>query len=265
MSGEDDLNPQSDELEGDAVSLEDLAQAFAEATGQPVCDAEAEDEVNEDALPAEESASAPVAETTGSSEDQEVPATPKSILEALLFVGHPHNHPLSPAQAAEIMRGVKPEEIAHLVTELNAGYERTGRPYRIVFEHGGYRMKLLPEFDALRDGFFGKARPVRLSRQALEVLAIVAYKQPITVRDVNLMRGRPSGALLAQLVRRNLLAVSIPPDAEGKKGPPCYRTTQRFLDVFGLQSLEDLPQLGESSLVRRSDDNSSPNKTDSQE
>lgn len=259
MSQEDDLNPQSDELEGDAVSLEDLAQAFAEATGELVSEAVGKDDVGEDASSPEESPSAPVAETAGSSEEQEVPATPKSIFEALLFVGHPHNHPLSPAQAAEIMRGVKPEEIAHLVTELNAGYERTGRPYRIVFEHGGYRMKLLPEFEALRDGFFGKVRPVRLSRQALEVLAIVAYKQPITVRDVNLMRGRSSGALLAQLVRRNLLAVSIPQDAEGKKGPPCYRTTQRFLDVFGLQSLEDLPQLGESSLVHHLNDDSSQN------
>ncbi|MBC7335919.1 MAG: SMC-Scp complex subunit ScpB, partial [Clostridia bacterium] len=92
-----------------------------------------------------------------------VPVNPKSILEALLFVGHPRNESLSPGQAAEIMRGVRPDEIAGLVAELNAQYEASGRPYRIVFERGGYRMKLLPEFDSLREGFFGKVRQVRLS------------------------------------------------------------------------------------------------------
>jgi len=257
MSQEDDLSLAGDELPGDALSLEDLARAFAEATGHSVSEAPMNEEIAGDKSASEEPESAPIPEAVCSPEEHEVAATPKSILEALLFVGHPHNQPLSPTQACEIMRGVQPEEIAHLVTELNAGYAASGRPYRIVFERGGYRMKLLPEFDQLREGFFGKVRSVRLSRQALEVLAIVAYKQPVTVKEVNRMRGRPSGALLAQLVRRDLLAVSTPESAEGTKGTPCYRTTQRFLEVFGLRSLEDLPQLGESLLVTPPEDASS--------
>lgn len=249
MSQEDVPNHQDDELSGDALSLEDLARAFAEATGQSVSEATVDHEgADVESVPGEAEPAA-LPEVVSTSDQNEVPATPKSILEALLFVGHPHNQPLSPAQAAEIMRGVRPEEIAHLVTELNAGYEASGRPYRIVFDRGGYRMKLLPEFDQLREGFFGKVRPVRLSRQALEVLAIVAYKQPVSVKEVNQMRGRSSGALLAQLVRRDLLTVSMPEETEGAKGTPRYRTTQRFLEVFGLRSLEDLPQLGESSIV----------------
>jgi len=254
MSGEDVVNPDGDGLAEDkAVSLEDLARAFAEATGQSF-DLPQGDETTEIDSIGEPSEEAAVPDAVAASAEADVPATPKSILEAILFVGHPHNQPLSPAQAAEVMRGVQPEEIAHLVTELNAGYEATNRPYRIVFEGGGYRMKLLPEFQTLREGFYGKVRQVRLSQQALEVLAIVAYKQPITVKEVNQMRGRASGALLAQLVRRDLITVSTPVDLTGKKGVPQYRTTQRFLDVFGLQSLEDLPQLGEASLIKPLDD-----------
>ncbi len=254
MSHEDDVNRHSDGFAEDkAVSLEDLARAFAEATGQSF-DLPEGDETAEVDSGSEQPEEPVVLDAVVASAEEDFAATPKSILEAILFVGHPHNQPLSPAQAAEVMRGVQPEEIAHLVTELNAGYEATHRPYRIVFEGGGYRMKLLPEFDSLREGFYGKVRQVRLSQQALEVLAIVAYKQPITVKEVNQMRGRPSGALLAQLVRRDLLAVSTPEDGTGKKGVPQYRTTQRFLDVFGLQSLDDLPQLGEASLVKPLDE-----------
>lgn len=257
MSQEDDRKAQPKDLQEDeAVSLEDLARVFAEATGQPLSESLPADETPDEEPVADEVEPTIVPDAVSNSEDHDVPPTPKSVLEALLFVGHPHNQPLSPAQAAEIMRGVQPDEIARLVTELNAGYEATGRPYRIVFEQGGYRMKLLPEFDELREGFFGKVRQVRLSQQALEVLAIVAYKQPISVKEVNRMRGRPSGALLAQLVRRDLIAVSLTDDAGGKKAIPKYRTTQRFLEVFGLESLEDLPQLGESSLISPPDDGS---------
>jgi len=262
MSGEDELKPQGKDLqEEEAMSLEDLARAFAEATGQPFSESAPEDEAIDEESISEETEATVVPDAVSASEEHDVPPTPKSVLEALLFVGHPHNQPLSPAQAAEIMRGVQPEEIARLVTELNAGYEATGRPYRIVFEQGGYRMKLLPEFDELREGFFGKVRQVRLSQQALEVLAIVAYRQPITVKEVNRMRGRPSGALLAQLVRRDLIAVCLSDDAGGKKAISKYRTTQRFLEVFGLESLEDLPQLGESSLISPPDDGSSSTAT----
>lgn len=241
----------SDSEAEEAVTLEDLARAFAEATGQPLASPP------ETPPPGGTGSRAAGQETRGPESSalseteapSEVPVTPKSILEALLFVGHPQNRPLSPHQAAEIMRGVQPEEVAALVAELNAQYEASGRAYRIVFEDGGYRMKLLPELESLREGFFGKVRQVRLSQQALEVLAIVAYRQPITVKEVNRLRGKPSGGILAQLVRRDLLTVTNPPAEGGARQAAQYRTTQRFLDLFGLQSLEDLPQLGDSGWL----------------
>lgn len=232
----------------EAVTLEDLARAFAEATGQPLpaTDGEASPPGRTDGPPVGRElleTDTPVFPETEAR--AEVPVTPRSILEALLFVGHPQNRPLSPHQAAEIMQGVQPEEVAALVAELNTQYEASGRPYCIVFENGGYRMKLRPELEGLREGFFGKVRHVRLSPQALEVLAIVAYKQPITVKEVNRLRGKPSGGILAQLVRRDLLTVTDPPAERGTRQAAQYRTTQRFLELFGLQSLEDLPQLGD--------------------
>lgn len=257
MAGEESHSPGKPESPSEAVSLEDLARAFAEATGQRP-PAEQPPEKGDGAgrnAPPESSPSASAAESQqepsalSRAEDTgaDFPVTPKTILEALLFVGHPQNRPLSPGQVAEVMRGVEAGELAHLVGELNQQYLESGRPYRIAFEDGGYRMRLLPEYDSLREGFFGKVRPVRLSQQALEVLAIVAYKQPITVKEVNQLRGRPSGSLLAQLVRRNLIEV-VTRESEGKRVAQ-YRTTQRLLEVFGLQSLDDLPQLGETSFV----------------
>lgn len=256
MAGEESHSPGKPDSPSEAVSLEDLARAFAEATGQrPPAEQPPEkgDEAGRNAPPesspwvsAAESQQEPSALSREDS-GADIAVTPKTILEALLFVGHPQNRPLSPGQVAEVMRGVEAGELAHLVGELNQQYVESGRPYRIAFEDGGYRMRLLPEFDSLREGFFGKVRPVRLSQQALEVLAIVAYKQPITVKEVNQLRGRPSGSLLAQLVRRNLIEV-VARESEGKRVAQ-YRTTQRLLEVFGLQSLDDLPQLGETSFV----------------
>lgn len=229
---------------GEAVTLEDLARAFADATGQDAPPPLPQTSPSASPVEYREEPS-PLSQAEDAGAD--FPVTPKTILEALLFVGHPQNRPLSPGQVAEVMRGVQPDELAHLVGELNQQYVQAGRPYRIVFEDGGYRLRLLPEYDSLREGFFGKVRQVRLSQQTLEVLAIVAYRQPITVKEVNQLRGRPSGSLLAQLVRRNLIEV-VTRELDGKRVPQ-YRTTQRFLEVFGLQSLDDLPQLGETSFV----------------
>ena len=79
----------------------------------------------------------------------------------------------------------------------------------------------------------------RLSQAAVDVLAIVGYRQPITAREIAQLRGRPSGRLLSQLVRRRLLQIQRP---EGRRGLAQYHTAERFLELFGLQGLEDLPQ-----------------------
>lgn len=164
---------------------------------------------------------------------------PTSILEALLFVGDPGNEPLTAPKAAELMRGVSSDEVSGLVEELNRRYHERGCPYHIVSEGAGYRMALRPEMAAVRNRFHGRVREARLSQAAIDVLAIVAYRQPITADEVNQLRGRPCNHVLAQLVHRRLLCVER--DSSSPRLAR-YRTTDRFLNVFGLESLNDLPR-----------------------
>ncbi len=84
--------------------------------------------------------------------------TPRTIFEAMLFVGSPDNQPLTSRQVAELMRGVRPAEIDELVGKLNADYEARNCPYRIVSEGTGYRLALADEFAALREQLYGKGR-----------------------------------------------------------------------------------------------------------
>lgn len=173
------------------------------------------------------------------SEIDPCPVNPLTILEALLFVGCPGDEPLRPERAAQLMRGVGPEEIPDLAAELNRRYAAGGCPYHVVLEGAGYRLRLRPEFAGLRDRVLGRSRQARLSQAAVETLAIVAYRQPISAEEVNRLRGVPSGAVLSHLVRRRLLRLERPAHAPRKA---FYRTTERFLELFGLKTLADLPQ-----------------------
>ena len=164
---------------------------------------------------------------------------PRTILEAMLFVGHPHNELLTREQAASCMRGVEPEEVDELVIELNGEYERLGCPYVIAQQDVGYRLTLRPPWQPLRERFYGKLREARLSQAAVDVLSVIAYRQPISREEIDELRGRESGALLRQLIRRRLLRVEIPQE---KGSSRIYWTTERFLHLFGLERLEDLPQ-----------------------
>ena len=177
--------------------------------------------------------------------DEELPAdapceiSPKTILEAMLFVGHPANQPLTSEDVAALMRGVRAQEIGELVIELNRNYDKEGCPYRIESTGPGYRMVLRDEFHSLRDKFYGRTKAAKLSQAAIDVLAIVAYRQPLTREEVDGLRGKPSGGLLTQLVRRELLRMERP---DTKPRVPHYHTTSRFLQLFGLESPDDLPQ-----------------------
>lgn len=165
--------------------------------------------------------------------------TPRSILEAILFVGHPSGEPLTSERMAALMRGVRPAEIDDLVRDLNIEFETQGTPYRIESVGPGYRLSLRPEFAALAAAFHGRIREARLSQAAIDILAIVSYHQPLAAAEIERLRGKPSGALLSQLIRRDLLALDRP-TAKGEA--PKYRTTGRFLELFGLESLAELPR-----------------------
>jgi segregation and condensation protein B len=164
---------------------------------------------------------------------------PRSILEAMLFVGTPDNQPLSARQIAGLMRGVRPVEIDELVRDLNNSYAASGRPYHIADEGAGYRLALRESFESVRQKFQGRVKQVQLSPAAIEVLAVVAYNEPLTADEVNRLRGTASGPILAQLVRRELLRMDRPADP---RGTPRYLTTERFLRLFGVKSLAELPR-----------------------
>ena len=123
--------------------------------------------------------------------------------------------------------------------QLNRRYDAGGCPYHIVAESGGYRMVLREEFENLRFRFQGRIRQARLTQAAIDVLAIVAYQQPISAEQVSKRRGKPSSHVLAQLVHRGLLRVER---ETGKRRIGLYHTTDRFLRLFGLETLADLPR-----------------------
>ncbi len=168
--------------------------------------------------------------------------TVQGIIESILFVGHPKNVPISSDQVAAQIRGVSPDEVDSVVRRLNEIYLANGCPYEIIASGGGWRMVLRESFHSVRARFYGRLKQVRLSQAAVECLALVAYNEPLTTEEVNTLRSTESGGVLAQLVRRQLLRV------ERTEQPPRvtrYYTTRRFLQLFDLDSLEDLPQMQE--------------------
>ncbi len=214
------------------ISLDQLSGAFAEMLGSG---SDPYDEAHDPAVEPE----VPVDEAQVAHELAACGVSPRSIFEAMLFVGHPENRPLTSREVASLMRGVRAAEIDQLVRELNSEYAEDGCPYEIASVDAGYCLVLREEFGRVRDKFYGRRREARLSQAAIEVLSIVAYLQPVTAEEVNHRRGTSCGAMLSQLVRRELLRMERP---EEKPRTPRYFTTPRFLQFFGLESLDDLPQ-----------------------
>jgi segregation and condensation protein B len=166
----------------------------------------------------------------------EAPPPLPRLVEALLFVA---GAPLTAVRAAEALRGLTPEQLQHLIDGLNRDYRRQGRPYRIQPRDGGHEMVLLPRYRSVIDRLHGPTRTARLSPPTLDVLSLIAYRQPLTRQEIESLRGADCGAVLRQLVRLGLTAVR----RGGETGRDAvYVTTARFLTLFGLRSLEDLPR-----------------------
>ena len=220
----------SQEDGGDAraapMSAEDLGKAFARM-------------LEDGAASAAEAHQRPNSDDQQLEAGDEGPPSPRQILEALLFVGTADNKPLSTQRLCQALQGVESAELDDLVQNLNRQYVNEARPYEIVSQAGGYRMVLRQEFERLRDKFYGKIRQARLSQAAIEVLSIVAYNQPIAADGVAELRGTPSGPILAQLVRRRLLRIER---SDSKPRKTTYRTSDRFLDLFGLGHVSELPR-----------------------
>ncbi len=228
---EDSGLPQQPPEQG--VSLEGLSEAFAEALGKS---GQTAPQASADGLPDSYQDDSQTSDAQGV---DPCPISPHTILEAMLFVGNTDNRPLQSRRAAELMRGVEPEEIPDIVNQLNQRYAENGCPYTIVAEGVGYRLKLTDRFHTLRTKFYGRVREARLSQAAIDVLAIVAYRQPISSEEVNRLRDKPCSHILSQLVRRRLLQIERPADKSAKA---VYRTTDRFLQLFSLDNIDELPK-----------------------
>ncbi len=177
----------------------------------------------------------------GKSEDSaDVPPSPEQLIEAMLFVG---GHPLTAAVACSAVRGLTADRFQAAVDALNRRYRDQRRPYAVETRADGFSLAVRPAYRNLRERIFGGPRETRLSQPALDVLSVVAYRQPVGKAEVDAIRGTDSGATLRQLVRLGLVAVQH--RAEAAVREVRYGTSPRFLQVFGLASLDELPRLGE--------------------
>lgn len=238
----DDAPEEPSTVEDAGLSLEDLGEAYAALLNRgavPYEEPKEGDAASSEVIGADSSSLTDSDRTYDRLANETCELSPKSILEAMLFVGHPLNEPLTARQVASLMRGVLPEEVDELVRELNAEYAQQGCPYQIASEGPGYRLGLRDEFAGLREQFYGRVKEAKLSQAAIDTLAIVAYHQPVGVKQIDDLRGKPSGGILSQLVRRQLVKIERTSE---KPREIAYRTTPRFLDLFGLESLNDLPR-----------------------
>jgi segregation and condensation protein B len=163
----------------------------------------------------------------------------KSILEAMIFVSE---QPISLERMAGVLTDCTRKDLKEILNELEREYEERGGALEIVQVANGYQFRTRAEF-APWIGKMRQQRFARLSRAALETLAIVAYRQPVTRAEAEAIRGVDSGAVLGTLLERRLLRILGRKEVPGR--PILYGTTQEFLELFGLRNLKDLPTLKE--------------------
>lgn len=162
----------------------------------------------------------------------------KPLVEALIFAA---DGPLKVDRLAEVLE-IEPAEIKEALSALEADYADNPRGFFLQEIAGGYQLRTRPEFaDYLRR--LGRNRPFKFSRPAMETLAIVAYRQPVTRSEVEYLRGVDSGSVVKTLLEKRLLRILGKKDVPGK--PIIYGTSKEFLELFGLADLSALPTLRE--------------------
>lgn len=165
----------------------------------------------------------------------------RSIVESVLFAT---DKPLSIAVIKQVFKGtqVRSKDIRQALTELQDEYNESWRGFSLDEVGGGFQLRTKPDnLKYLRQSV--KARPFKLSGPALEVMSIVAYKQPVTKAQMDEIRGVESGHLLRALMEKGLVSFGERSDLPGK--PMFYETTRKFLEIFGLRNLQELPSLHE--------------------
>lgn len=176
------------------------------------------------------------------------------VIEALLFSAH---KPLSTQEIVDVVRRagpeddfspnefakIKPAEVAAALEQLKVEYIQNEHGFQIAEKAGGWQLTSDPKYAQWVRGLFPAPKPSRLSSPALETLAIIAYRQPITRADVEAVRGVTIDGVLQTLMERGLVKISGRAEIPGR--PLLYETTEFFLDHFGLRNLDELPNVEE--------------------
>jgi len=169
----------------------------------------------------------------------DVEPTVESVIEAVLFAS---DEPLTAARLANIV-GTGARQVKEHIKNLNDKYEEHNNAFRIEQIAGGYQMLTLSVYNH----WLGKLLRIRseskLSPAALETLAIIAYKQPVIRADIETIRGVSAGEIIRGLMYKGLVKIIGRAEVLGR--PMLYGTTKKFLEVFGLNSLKDLPKIEE--------------------
>jgi segregation and condensation protein B len=164
----------------------------------------------------------------------------RAVAEALIFASA---EPLTEEQFAATVGDIGKEALPRLAAELNAEYEEEGRAFEILHVAGGYQFFTRPDYAVHIQKLLSERSKSRLSRAALETLAIVAFRNPVTRTEIDEIRGVDSGAVLRTLLERRL--VTVRGRQKGLGRPFLYETTPEFLRHFGLADLSELPRDGE--------------------
>ena len=185
---------------------------------------------------------------THPSESSEAAPAPGSAplgvqVEAILLS---NSKPIPASRIVDVINAMSDDEIdtdavEAAIKSLNEAYSQTGRSFRIEPVAGGFRVMTRPEHAGILAAFHRKQASSRLSRPAIETLAIVAYKQPMTRAKLEAIRGVGCGEVLRSLLERKLIAVTGRAEELGR--PMLYGTTKFFLDSFGIRSVKDLPSV----------------------
>ena len=171
------------------------------------------------------------------------------LVEALIFAA---DGPIKAERMAEAL-DIDQAEILAAIEALEVDYAERPRGFFLQQVSGGYQLRTRPEYaDFLRR--LGHSRPFKFSRPALESLAIIAYRQPVTRSEVEYLRGVDSGSVLKTLLEKRLVRILGKKDVPGK--PMIYGTTREFLELFGLADLSALPTLREFSELAPEEENS---------
>ena len=181
----------------------------------------------------------------------------RAVIEALLFSS---DKPLAIEQIKNVLDNLQAQEIRAILGEMNQEYESYNRGMRIFEIAGGFQMVTAHTLAPFLKKLYKQRNVEKLSKPALETLAIIAYKQPLTRLDIEVLRNVNIDGVMKGLLDKDLIRVSGRKKTPGR--PKVYGTTRQFLEYFGLKSLEELPKIGNfSTLAQNKEVEGEPEKS----